>query len=126
MIITTNRKALTVHKPTPRLALTHRPGFTFDVVDQGTGDECVTLFDSDAPGFPCNFCIHLFTKQGDISSSIQRTCYEWANDFTPDELADLGDRCDLLQQWFDDCSTVPDWAMKNYTRNQGEEADTMG
>ncbi|MEE8684888.1 MAG: hypothetical protein SOI64_07555 [Bifidobacterium mongoliense] len=125
MIITTNRKALTVHEPTPRLALTHRPGFTFDVVDQGTGDECVTLFDSDAPGFPCNFCIHLFTKQGEISSSIQPTRHEWVGDPTPSDLCDIADLCDGLQQWFDDCATVLDWAMRNYTRGQGEEARSM-
>ncbi|MBW3078226.1 hypothetical protein [Bifidobacterium simiiventris] len=94
--------------PLPRLQLEHSPGWRFERYPPESPDrDTIVVFDSDLDPFAVSFASDVFTD-GTGSNSIQNSGVYWS-DSTPDELADLATKTELLQTWLDDLAEVVAW-----------------
>ncbi|MBW3090401.1 hypothetical protein [Bifidobacterium miconisargentati] len=88
----------------PTLQLEHSPGFTLREY-RDPGNECsLVVFETELDEFGLSFAIDLF-EDGQTSNVIE-TNGPIGEDLTAEQLNTFGDRCDLLQEWFDDCATA--------------------
>ncbi|KAB8294525.1 hypothetical protein [Bifidobacterium avesanii] len=98
---------VTAVTPRPLLHAEHSPGWT----NETTGDGVTVLFSSVQPDFGWQFETDRM-ESGDLSACL---CPDtgarrlFSEEITPDMLADLGNACDRLQAWLDDCAEALAW-----------------
>lgn len=96
--------------PLPRLQLNHSPGWRFERYPPESPDhDDILVFDSSMSAFNLSFSSDVFADTGEYSNSLCTDGCEMFSDYTPDELADLGNKTDQLQMWLDDLAEVVAW-----------------